>query len=331
MTMTAEEWAPAKGADALYASPNGNWIGAQYNLAGPPPLIKIFDRATGAVKATARGQLAGRPNDDGEAFYLDGDAAVRSTTRADFRVQLPGDKDEFWRAYRTKSRVIVTHGGGADGGKYFIAAIRTDQPKLDRSREIAVGPDFRLVAATAGDAPLFFVSAQQPRAQAPASKGAVIALDEVTLEDRWRAPWKPETLYEQHPALGLTGDGTEVVANTGTSELHAIAVSGGKTDGFVKLPVLWDYVDLQPVPDARAVIVLSRSKARSAAANEADVLRVDFPSGKVTQLWSLPKKEYSQPRALVVVGDRVLLAPGHGDRFPNDRSTWGAEVTDYVK
>ncbi len=73
METVVEEYPPAKGADALFASPNGNFLAAQYNFGGSDrvrPLIKILERAKGTVVATARGQLACAVGDDGEAFYV---------------------------------------------------------------------------------------------------------------------------------------------------------------------------------------------------------------------------------------------------------------------
>ncbi len=68
-----------------------------------------------------------------------------------------------------------------------------------------------------GPAPLLFVSVVNPTKANQGwvkglSAGYVAALDETTLEERWRAPWKDQSEYQRRPRLGVSGDGAFVVA-----------------------------------------------------------------------------------------------------------------------
>ena len=335
MSLTVEEWAPATGANRLYASPNGRWLAAEYFFGSEKiaPLVKVIDRETGALEATARGALAGRPDDSGETYYVAGEGGshtLRSTARPGFAVALAGaPRSDFVEAYRTAGRVIVAVGEKAQS---WLGSIDLAEGALGRTRVIASDPQVeRRIATHGGSLPALFVSVWTPKAPPAGPRGYVTALDETTLEERWRAPWKPAGIYEHGPGLGLSGNGALVVAFA-SNALQMIDSSTGATAGYVSF-VGPDLPVFGGAPGRHSVLALRYNDTQRAGLplNDCDVVEVELPSGKTSTLWNLPRRDRSCPHAFAVAGGRVLLAPGSPPRFPHDRSTWGPEVLDYVK
>lgn len=346
MGVVVEQYGPAKGADALFASDNGRYLTAQYNFRSGNirPLIKVIDRNTGGVIATARGELAGAPNDDGDAFYLALDDArhprLRSTMRPAYSVELdPGPTGKEpngqyvlgWNAYRTATRVIVIrwdHVPWPVETSLWTASVRTDAPKIESTRVIPAGQDFRLLegrSAPCAASGRLIISVATPQAE---SKGFIAALDERTLEESWRTPWRSNYLF--YPGLGVSGDDALAVAFTGDA-LHVISTADGATQGLVRFPFVEPRLRIRGWPGKRAVVVMRQSdnQAVPMGLNDCDVVLVELPSGKTTQLWNLPNHNQICPSSFAVVGERVLLAPGVPGRSA-DRASWGPEVAPYV-
>ncbi|MEO1268963.1 MAG: hypothetical protein AAFX99_12750 [Myxococcota bacterium] len=77
MTMPVASPDCLHGADALEPSPNGCWAGLQFNYAAAKhkPLLVRADLDTYVVtEPFVQGYLLGQPRNEGELFYLNGDA-----------------------------------------------------------------------------------------------------------------------------------------------------------------------------------------------------------------------------------------------------------------
>jgi hypothetical protein len=329
--LTVSDYEPARGAAALWASPDGKYLAAELIFTGYelPAVIKVIERASGKVIAHARGSVVAGPDNLGEVLYATGDdrahPVLRSTTRADFTAQLPPPPGDFvqWSGYRlgaTHDRVAVLR-RDADG--ISIALIALPAGTVVATRTI---PDTELNVMKAAVSPTDDILYLSGKTGGSAAQGAVVALDGASLSDRWRVPWPSGHGFGDRPALGVTGDGSAVAAYapSGLLTIEARRGTGATVIDFYG----HDSVVLVGVP-GRPVLAALRTYQQSPERPSNVIEAIELPSGKRTKL--RPDSGPPNPSALAVVGNAVLVAVSSPPRSPDDPSTWGAELEGYVK
>ena len=327
-SLTVRDYEPARGAAALWASPDGTYLAAELVFAGAevPSLIKVIERATDRVAAHARGSVLAGPDDRGEVLYVDtADPAqprLRSTARAELAVALPAAPGfARWSGFRlgkTHDLMVVLR---QEAAGVTLLALQLPEGKPVATRALPGAELALLAAAVSPTDDLLYLSGKTPGA---AGGGAVIALDGV-LAERWRAAWPAGHNFDQRPALGVSGDGAFVAAYA-PSGLLALDARGG-TGAAVHRFYGHDPAQLAGVPGRPALVALRSFHAQGERPSYS-IEAIELPGGAVTKL--RPEAGPMNPAALLVIGTTVLVAPGAPPRWLNDPATWGPELEGFV-
>lgn len=335
--ITVSDYAPARGANELLASSDGRYLAAELRFAGltpPPSLIKVIERATGDVISHARGSLVAAPDELGEALYVTSGAdgkdlthpVLRSTARADLAVALaPAGSADFarWSGFRLGARRDHVAVLREEPRAAAIELISLPDGKLVASRSFAE-TELRVRAVAASPTRDILYLLAVPAGSTPGG-GAIIALDALTLRDRWRVPWPKGHDLLAHPSLAVTGDGSTVVAYA-PSGLFALDAATGEQPRI--LPFYgFDRVAFAGVP-GRPMVVARRAFASRGELPRYTLEAIDVSNGAVTKLGD--ERGPANPPAIAMSGATVLVAPASAPRDFADPSTWGPELSGFV-
>lgn len=336
--LAVSDYAPARGADELWASADGRVLAAELRFAGilpPPSLIKVIERDSGDVIAHARGSVVAAPDELGEVLYVTSGAdgkelthpALRSTARADLAVALaPAGSADFarWSGFRlgaSRDHVAVLR---EEPHAASIEIVSLPDSKQAASRAFPER-ELRIRAAAASPTRDILYLLAIPAGSAPGT-GALIALDALTLRDRWRVPWPKGHDLTAHPALAVSGDGSTVVAYA-PSGLFALDAATGERPRV--LPFYgFDRVQLVGVP-GRPMLVARRGLAARGQLPRYVIESIDVSSGAVAAL----TEEHGPANlpAIAMSGTVVLVAPAAAPRDYADPATWGPELSGFVE
>ncbi len=312
--MTALEvidFAPGRGATALWASPDGSTVAAERIFVGETvaAAIEVIERGSGDVIAKVRGSVVAGPDDLGEVIYVDASdrarPVLRSTARADLALVLAPAIGDWarWSGVRlgaTRERVIVLR---EEVGAWALAVVSLASGAIEATRTIATAELAVRATAASPTRDALYLS----------GGGAVLAIDGVTLRDQWRAPWPSGHNFDQRPALGVTGDGGWVAASA-PSGLLVLDADGGGDARMVRFDG-HDPVTLVGVPGRPVLVALRRFAARGESPSYA-IDAIELPGGAVTTL--RPDRGPSDLPAITVAGDVVIVGPGAPPRQPGD-------------
>lgn len=314
--LTATDYEPVRGATSLWVSPDGSYVAAELIFVGEtlPAVIKVIERASNTVVARARGSVVRGPNARGEVLYVDtSDPAhptLRSTTREKPVAALPPVSSDFvrWSGFdlaATPNRLLVMR-EEAERVRFALYSLPDGSELVSRTLPRT---EFALLAAAANPTePILYLNG---RTSGAPGAGAIVALDEKTLGERWRVEWLDGYGFDSHPALGLSGDG-RVLAVYASGSLFTFdarrgtggkrfASSGHAVSRFVGVP-------------GRTAVVALRSFSASGETPEYSIEEVDLVAGGVAPLRA--DSGPPVPGALVVTGQTVLVAPGAAPRWP---------------
>lgn len=325
------DYEPGRGATALWASPNGRYLAAEFIFVGDelPAVIKVIERTSGQVMAAARGSVVAGPDDSGEAAYVTApDLAhpvLRSTARAELAIPLAPAAGDFaqWTGFRlgtTRDNVVVLR---QEVDRIALEVVSLGRQEVLVSRTVPASDLTLLASAASPTRDVIYLSGKAP--PGAGVEGHVVAVDGGTLQERWRVPWQQGHLFADEPALGVTGDGATVVAYA-PSGLMAIDAERGDR---VKMYSFHghDPVQFQAVPGRSALVALRIFHAPGHS-DEYAIEAIELPSGAVTRL--RPDSGPANLPAITAVGTTVLVAPGTPPRRANDPTSWGPEVRGFV-
>lgn len=330
--LAISDYAPARGADELWASADGRYLAAELRFAGittPPSVIKVIERASGDVIGHARGSVVAAPDELGEAIFVTAPTlthpVLRSTARADLAVPLSAATGDFarWSGFRlgaSRDRVAVLR---EEASSTTIELVSLSQGGVLASRTVPVG-ELRVRAAAASPTRDILYLLAIPAGSAPGA-GRLIALDAVSLRDRWRVSWPKGHDFTSHAALGVAGDGSTVVAYA-PSGLFALDAATGERPRMLAFHG-FDHVAFAGVP-GRPEVVAMRGFATRGELPRYVLESIDLTNGAVTKL--APESGPANHPAIAVSGGTVLVAPASAPRQFNDPSTWGPELTGFV-
>lgn len=326
-SLTVSDYEPARGATRLWASPDGKYLGAELIFTGErlPAVIKVIERATGKISAHARGSVIAGPDNLGEVIYVAVDdrehPVLRSTAHAELASPLPPPPGDFarWSGFRfgaTHDRVAVLR---QDVDGVAIALVSLPGAAVVTTRTVPNTELELLSAAVSPTDDILYLSGKTR------GGGAVVALDGESLGDRWRVAWPAGHGFDDHPALGVTGDGG-IVAAYAPSGLLSIEARRGTGATMVDF-YGHTRVVLVGAP-GRPVLVALRAFQGSPESPNYTIEEIELPSGKRTNL----RLESGPPipAAIAVVGTTVLVAPGSPPRSADDPSSWGPEINGFV-
>jgi hypothetical protein len=326
-TLTVTDYEPARGATRLWASPDGKYLAAELIFTGDrlPAVIKVIERAAGKVVAHARGTVVAGPDNLGEVIYVSADdpahPMLRSTARATLAAALPAPPGDFarWSGFRlgaSPHRIAVLR---QDGDGVAIALVDLPAAAVAAMRTLS-GSELELLAAAASPTDDILYLSGKTR-----GGGAVVALDGGSLRDRWQVAWPAGHGFDDHPALGVTGDGGVVAAYapSGLLSIEARRGTGARMIDFYG----HTRVSLVGAP-GRPVLVALRTVQAAPEPPGYTIEAIELPSGQRAKL--RPESGPPTPAAIAIIGAAVLVAPGSPPRSPDDPSTWGPELDGFV-